>query len=61
MDIHQEVDARGLNCPLPILKAKKALAQMQTGQVLKVVADKILYTETWLWKQGFSAEQKWLR
>ena len=38
MDIHQEVDARGLNCPLPILKAKKALAQMQSGQVLKVVA-----------------------
>jgi hypothetical protein len=29
--------------------------------VLKVVADKILYTETWLWKQGFSAKQKWLR
>jgi hypothetical protein len=26
-----------------------------------VVADKILYTETWLWKQGFSAKQKWLR
>ncbi len=38
MDIHQEVDARGLNCPLPILKAKKALAQMQSGQILKVVA-----------------------
>ncbi len=30
-------------------------------QVLKVVADKIVYTETWLWKQGFSAKQKWLR
>ena len=34
----REVDARGLNCPLPILKAKKALADMQSGQVLKVVA-----------------------
>ena len=38
MDIHQEVDARGLNCPLPILKAKKALAQMHCGQVQTVVA-----------------------
>ena len=37
-EIHQEVDARGLNCPLPILKAKKALAQMHSGQVLKVIA-----------------------
>lgn len=33
-----EIDTRGLNCPLPILKAKKALAAMQTGQTLKVVA-----------------------
>jgi tRNA 2-thiouridine synthesizing protein A len=32
------VDARGLNCPLPILKAKKALATIQSGQILKVVA-----------------------
>lgn len=38
MHIDQEVDTRGLNCPLPILKAKKALATMQTGQLLKVVA-----------------------
>ena len=38
MDIHQEIDTRGLNCPLPILKAKKALATMSTGQLLKVVA-----------------------
>ena len=34
----REVDARGLNCPLPILKAKKALAGMQSGQLLKVLA-----------------------
>ncbi|MFM1987752.1 MAG: hypothetical protein RJA99_709 [Pseudomonadota bacterium] len=34
----REVDARGLNCPLPILKAKKALAELGSGQVLKVVA-----------------------
>ena len=38
MDIHKEVDARGLNCPLPILKAKKALADMHSGKLLKVVA-----------------------
>jgi TusA-related sulfurtransferase len=37
MDIAQEVDARGLNCPLPILKAKKALAELQSGQLLKVL------------------------
>ncbi|MDH5650140.1 MAG: sulfurtransferase TusA family protein [Gammaproteobacteria bacterium] len=33
-----ELDARGLNCPLPILRAKKALNELQTGQVLRVVA-----------------------
>lgn len=33
----REVDARGLACPLPILRAKKALAEMQSGQILKVV------------------------
>lgn len=38
MDIHKEVDARGLSCPLPILRAKKALADMQSGQILKVLA-----------------------
>ena len=38
MQIDKELDARGLNCPLPILKAKKALADMQTGQILRVVA-----------------------
>jgi tRNA 2-thiouridine synthesizing protein A len=32
-----EVDASGLKCPLPILRAKKALAQMVSGEVLKVV------------------------
>lgn len=34
----REVDARGLNCPLPILKAKKALAELASGQVLKVLS-----------------------
>jgi tRNA 2-thiouridine synthesizing protein A len=34
----REVDARGLNCPLPILKAKKALGELTTGQVLKVIS-----------------------
>ncbi len=38
MEAHKELDTRGLNCPLPILKAKKALAEMQSGEVLKVVA-----------------------
>ncbi|WP_459614612.1 sulfurtransferase TusA family protein [Bordetella sp. 2513F-2] len=36
-DFQHEVDAAGLNCPLPILKAKKALAQMASGEVLRVV------------------------
>ena len=38
MQIDQELDARGLNCPLPILKTKKALSEMSSGQVLKVVS-----------------------
>lgn len=38
MEFHKELDARGLNCPLPILKAKKALAEMVSGQVLRVMA-----------------------
>ena len=38
MNADKEIDTRGLNCPLPILKAKKALAEMSTGQTLKVIA-----------------------
>ena len=38
MEANKEIDTRGLNCPLPILKAKKALADMLSGEVLKVVA-----------------------
>ena len=38
MQIDRELDTRGLNCPLPILKAKKALSEMESGQVLRVVA-----------------------
>ena len=34
MDIAKEIDTRGLNCPLPILKAKKALAELESGQLL---------------------------
>jgi tRNA 2-thiouridine synthesizing protein A len=34
----QTLDAKGLNCPLPILKAKKALADLASGQVLKVLS-----------------------
>jgi TusA-related sulfurtransferase len=37
MEITKEVDARGLNCPLPILKAKKALSDLQSGQILRVL------------------------
>jgi TusA-related sulfurtransferase len=38
MQTDKEIDTRGLNCPLPILKAKKALTDMQSGQLLKVVS-----------------------
>ncbi|HNV59446.1 MAG TPA: sulfurtransferase TusA family protein [Rhodoferax sp.] len=38
MQVDKEIDTKGLNCPLPILRAKKALAEMSTGQLLKVVA-----------------------
>jgi tRNA 2-thiouridine synthesizing protein A len=38
MLIAKEIDTRGLNCPLPILKAKKALAELTSGELLKVVA-----------------------
>jgi tRNA 2-thiouridine synthesizing protein A len=34
----QELDASGLNCPLPILRAKKTLGGMQSGQVLRIIA-----------------------
>ena len=38
MNFDKELDARGLNCPLPILRAKKALAEMSSGQVLHIIA-----------------------
>lgn len=38
MNFDLEVDASGLNCPLPILRTKKALATLQSGQVLKVIS-----------------------
>ena len=34
----KELDARGLNCPLPILRAKKALGELASGQVLRIIA-----------------------
>ncbi len=37
-DFDQELDASGLNCPLPILRAKKTLTSMDSGQVLHVIA-----------------------
>ena len=38
MEVNKEIDTRGLNCPLPILKAKKALSDMHSGQLLRVVS-----------------------
>lgn len=38
MQVDKEIDTRGLNCPLPILKAKKALADMSSGQLLRVLS-----------------------
>jgi tRNA 2-thiouridine synthesizing protein A len=38
VDFDKELDARGLSCPLPILKTKKSLNELASGQVLKVVA-----------------------
>lgn len=38
MNFDKELDAKGLNCPLPILRTKKALAEMTSGQVLRVIA-----------------------
>lgn len=38
MSFDAELDAKGLNCPLPILRAKKAIAELSSGQVLKIVA-----------------------
>jgi tRNA 2-thiouridine synthesizing protein A len=38
MNIDKELDTRGLNCPLPILRTKKALSEMSSGQVLQILA-----------------------
>ena len=38
MNFDRELDARGLNCPMPILRTKKELATLAAGQVLKVVS-----------------------
>ncbi len=38
MNADKEIDTSGLNCPLPILKAKKALTELQSGQTLKVIS-----------------------
>jgi tRNA 2-thiouridine synthesizing protein A len=38
MDFDKELDARGLNCPLPILRCKKSLSELTGGQVLKIIA-----------------------
>jgi tRNA 2-thiouridine synthesizing protein A len=38
MQIDKDLDTRGLNCPLPILKAKRALTDMESGQILRVIS-----------------------
>ena len=38
MNYDKQIDTRGLNCPLPILRTKKTLAEMTSGKVLKVLA-----------------------
>ncbi|VAW55806.1 Molybdopterin biosynthesis protein MoeB [hydrothermal vent metagenome] len=38
MSFDAELDAKGLNCPLPILRAKKAISALSAGQVLKIIA-----------------------
>lgn len=38
INFQKELDARGLNCPLPILRTKKALTDMRSGQVLRILA-----------------------
>ncbi|MEW5787914.1 MAG: sulfurtransferase TusA family protein [Pseudomonadota bacterium] len=38
MNFDKELDAKGLNCPLPILRTKKTLNEMTSGQVLRVIA-----------------------
>lgn len=38
MDFDRELDVTGLNCPLPILRTKKALAEMDSGKILRVLA-----------------------
>ena len=62
MNIDQELDTRGLNCPLPILKAKKALTAMQSGQLLKVIATELItqvrksVTIDWTLREGARAK-----
>ncbi|MDD2885370.1 MAG: sulfurtransferase TusA family protein [Dechloromonas sp.] len=38
MEFDRDLDVKGLNCPLPILRTKKALAEMDSGQILRVLA-----------------------
>ena len=38
MEFNEELDARGLNCPFPILHTKKALGRLGSGQVLKIIS-----------------------
>lgn len=38
IDFHLEVDASGLQCPLPLLRLKKALNEINSGQIVKMIA-----------------------
>ena len=46
MSHDQELDACGLNCPLPILRAKKTLNKMESGQVLRIIANSREWTRS---------------
>ena len=37
-EVHQTLDARGLSCPMPVLKSKKALKALEIGQVLEILS-----------------------
>jgi tRNA 2-thiouridine synthesizing protein A len=38
IQVHQELDVRGLNCPMPLVKARQAIVKLDVGQVLKVIS-----------------------
>ena len=53
-DFDLELDARGLNCPLPILRAKKSIQQLDSGQVLRIVSYNGTFSAIWQTDQHLS-------